>query len=356
MKILKNEHGVYTLDESGTLLHFEYIPRAGWSTDGIPNRNGGLNITELMIPEGVCALQENAFRGYCIHTAVLPDSLTHLGAGAFSRCDIHHLTLPPNLRLDSTAFAASKISSLTLPEDAHPMMLLQLGHALRFSFTWWLDSMIASLPEVCQKVFRGQWASREQWQRIHNESGTFFVDADGVLMEHQPPADCPTGTLPSLLIPGGIKAIDGSLFHNITVHGSLSLPPSLRVIGSGDQESCFTGCTLAEVTLPQKLELLGVYSFGSCRIGCLTIPESFVNSCISIGARQFKSSHIDKIRVAPAYEDVLQKTFQYCHRIVFYQEEDPLLGRLSCAALPGGDRHERLGDQIVELLAYMTAK
>ena len=80
MKQLKNERGVFTVDEGGTLCHFEYLPRPGWATDGMRNDRGGLDITDLDIPEGVYALPDKAFRGCRIHTAVLPDSLAQICA------------------------------------------------------------------------------------------------------------------------------------------------------------------------------------------------------------------------------------------------------------------------------------
>ena len=347
MKQIENERGIFTVDDCGTLRKFQYKPMPGWSTDGNSNVHDGQNITSLPIPEGVYVLPENAFRGYRIFHVILPSTLSYLGAGAFSRCDIERMTFPEHLRIEPSAFSASIIQQLTVPENADQLMLIQLAHALRFSFVWHSSDLFASLPDFCKDIFLGKWEPQEQWQRIENQSGEFFVDADGVLMDWSAPED---NRLSEMVIPAGVKAIRGGLFQNLNLSGALHLPDTLRFVGSGTEGTCFAGSTLPVLTLPTSIQLFGTYAFGGCHIGLLTIPPGFEKSYRHIGARQFKGSCIDEIRVAPAFEDVLRETLQHAWGITFDRKEDPVWGQLSCAVLPSGDCHERLGDLMVNLL------
>lgn len=354
MKQIENERGIFTVDDCGTLRKFRYKPMPGWSSDGNSNIHGGQNITSLMIPEGVYVLPENAFRGYDIYEAVLPSTLSYLGAGAFSRCNINHMTFPEHLRIEPSAFSASIIQQLTVPENADQLMLIQLAHALRFSFAWHSNDLFTSLPEFCRDIYLGKWEPQEQWQCIENQSGQFFVDADGVLMDWNAPEGA--DDLPELVIPAGIKAINGSLFSELKLSGPLHLPDTLRFIGSGAKDNCFAGCTLPQVILPNSLELFGIFAFGGCHIGCLTIPPGFEKNYRHIGTRQFQSSTIDEIRVPPAYREILQQVFAYHQDIRYCGKEDPVFGQLSCAFLPMGDRNDRLGNHMVELLSRISDK
>ena len=354
MKQIENEWGLFTVDDCGSLLSFEYKAIEGWRFDGSDSFDGGKKITRLRIPEGVYGLPENAFRGYDIFEAELPSTLSYLGAGAFSRCEIHHISLPPQLRMGPMAFSASHISHLEVPSDADKLMLIQLSHALRFSFAWWNEDWLASLPKLCKDIYLGKWEPRKQWQCIENRSGSFFVDADGVLMDWSAP-EC-TSSLSDLIVPACVKAIHGDLFHSLNLSGSLYLPDTLRFVGSGTEGNCFAGSTLPELTLPTSTELFGTYAFGSCHIGRLTIPPGFEKSYRHMGVRQFKSSSIDEIRVAPAFENILRETFQHIYGIIFHQKEDPVWGQLSCAVLPPGDNHVRLGDLMVNLLYDIARK
>lgn len=351
MRQLENEHGIFTVDDFGLLQGFQYKPIPGWSTDGAPTADGGLSITHLWIPEGVYALGENAFRGYTIYDAVLPSTLSHLGAGAFSRCDFRSIRLPGGLRMEPTAFSASHISSIDVPDDADRVMLEQLSHALRFCFFWMGDNPLSSLPGFCMDIFLGKGETREQWQWIRNQSGTFFVDSDGVLMDWASPDG--SSTLTELIVPAGVKAIAGGAFPPLQLSGPLHLPDSLRFIGCGAEGNCFAGSTLPDVVLPRNMELFGTFSFGSCRIGCLTIPPGFEKNYCCMGVRQFKSSHIDEIRVAPAGEEMLRDTFRDENSMVYGTTMDPVHGQLCYARLPFGDRSHRLGDQMVRLFANL---
>lgn len=349
MRQLENEHGIFTVDDFGLLHGFQYKSIPGWSTDGVPTADGGLAITHLWIPEGVCALGENAFRGYRIYDAVLPSTLSYLGAGAFSRCEIRSIRLPGGLRMEPSAFSASRISSIDVPDDADRVMLEQLSHALRYCFFWMDGNPLSSLPDFCMDIYHGNGETREEWQCIHNRSGRFYVDSDGVLMEWSSPDG--SAALSELIVPAGVKAIVGDAFPPLQLSGPLRLPDSLRFIGCGATGNCFAGCTLPEVVLPVSMELFGTYAFGNCHIGCLTIPPGFEKNYCHMGVRQFKSSHIDEIRIAPTGEEVLRDTFRDENSMVYGTTTDPIHGQLCYARLPFGDQNHRLGDQMVRLFS-----
>ena len=75
-------------------------------------------LEEIEIPEGVTAIESDAFR-YCekLRTVKLPDSLTKLGAAAFAYTAINEIRLPKNLtELEDGPFEHCKeLKIVTIP-------------------------------------------------------------------------------------------------------------------------------------------------------------------------------------------------------------------------------------------------
>lgn len=333
MKEIRNETGIFTATDTGEL--YSFIPEK-------KNVYGGDCVWELHIPEGIRALPENAFRGKHFHCVTLPDSLDVLGAGsggAFSRCHMEKLTLPKKMLLGANTFSGSYINEVSVPEDADPEMMRQLAHALRFTFSWDPQKLVANWPEEYRDIYYGKGEPRESWQLISNCSGTFWVDSDGVLMDYDPNRGNQTGRekeVCCLHIPEGVKAIPSAMFKDYAVLWEISFPKSLKYIGcvnSSDwyQGNTFASCRLPDVVLPENLELFGVFAFGCCWIRSLTIPRSIRESYSHIGVRQFKGCHIGEIRVPMEFPDALdylERKYQGSREHSFGEMIDSKLGHL----------------------------
>ena len=185
--------------------------------------------------------------------------------------------------------------------------------------------------------------------RFQNESGVFWRDADGMLMEFEADPENISDRenpyrnlyLKELLIPEGIKQI-GALMYGfaknedelclryIRVYGKLQLPNTLTTIGA----SGFSDSFIAHMELPASLREIGPGAMMHCRIHELRIPkglpepvwcwpendqwEQAKRAGLACGGRQFKESTID-ILMAPEnypYQKLMPEA--EIGKIVFY--------------------------------------
>lgn len=139
---------------------------------------------------------------------------------------------------------------------------------------------------------------------IRNSSGTFCVDKLGVLQafccESENNADsCAvqvTKKLYTLCIPEGVTVLKENAFRGYTVLHKLTLPDSLRLMGTG-YGCVFTDCNLPDVVLPEKVQILGDYAFANSSLHSLRLPENAAWKY----ARQFKSSNIGILYLSKKY-------------------------------------------------------
>lgn len=312
------------------LERFECDPENAYSIRPTPECRA---FFELHIPEGVRVLPENAFGGYTVHNKLtFPDSLQVLGegkGGAFSHCELGEVTLPKRAEIGPNAFSGSRIDTVKIPDGADHQTTVKLAHALRFTYSFWIE-LGKNWPQEYADIYYGKSEPPESWKRLINGSGTFSIDSDGVLMDFDCASDNETESgMFRLNIPEGATAIPSEMFHNCRVLWDLTLPEFLRSIGCGSGfGNTFAGSLLPDVVLPKKLELIGMFAFGASRIGCLAIPGSLEDSLLWTGARQFKDSHVQQIRMPAKYRAVLEGHCKAWNRFTGGELTDPELGRL----------------------------
>lgn len=110
-------------DNDGNYKAMEYITGAVVLPDDVKTvakgTFGNCNISELVVPEGVKDIGENAFAG-CgdLIRISLPESLKNIGAGAFSGCGVIHLKVPGGVeKIGMDAFYDCKIENLKIPDS-----------------------------------------------------------------------------------------------------------------------------------------------------------------------------------------------------------------------------------------------
>ena len=325
MKQITNETGTFYIDDNGVLLRYKSTAQ----NNDCPCEGPG-SIINLTIPEGVQTLPDNAFRGYNIFNNVkLPASLKYIGENAFSGSHI------------------SPVCGITLPEHPDPDMMRQLAHRLRFVHTWNADNLVAGWPQEYKEIYMGKSEPKENWQCIHNESGSFWIDSDGVLMDFAPsiwfrPRN-DMQIIYELNIPEGVTAIPSEMFQEYIVHMQITFPKSLRCIGVGyGTGSAFRYSWLPDLVLPENLEVLGDYAFASTVIRSVTIPHN-PEKILPLQARQFFGADIGEFRVPAAYRYALQGgSWKDGHEMT-----DPVYGQLYCAKHTYGYG--------AEVMAYLSA-
>ena len=314
MKTIENESGQFFVDDAGALVRFACDAKNNLK---LPYSPESRRLMHLHIPEGVRILPPNAFRGFSVITKLtFPKSLEKIRESAFSRCSLPHVTLPMQAELGENVFSGSKIGEVTIPEGMNPERVCQAAHALRYS----KSDVAKDWPTEYADIFYGRNEPLETWKQIHNSSGTFFLDSDGVLRHficdryNYPNGSSDKGKfLLRLHIPEGVKVIPGELFERYTVLWEMSFPETLKCIGTMGHNA-FAGANLPDVVLPKHLELLGDFSFGGSTIRSVTIPGTLHSSLNDPGCvRDFKDSLIGEIRVPAEYKETLENLAKIWH-------------------------------------------
>ena len=77
------------------------------------------NLTEVVLPDGLAEIPEEAFKQTALRTIAIPNSVTKIGGGAFSKCHrLETLTFPPDVTAIpwSVCYDCPALRSVSLPD------------------------------------------------------------------------------------------------------------------------------------------------------------------------------------------------------------------------------------------------
>lgn len=148
-----------------------------------------------------------------------------------------------------------------------------------------------------------------------SESGTFFIDKNGIVQRFEPAKDNPfieeeaefngnytyktQKSIRTMVIPNGVKGFVSDFMRGVRVTERFELPEGLERIGNNSfdidtEESCvFANCILPSVIIPQSVQEIGNFAFGHSHIEVLQLPVSLHSPY----GRQFKDSYIGTLRL-----------------------------------------------------------
>lgn len=175
--------------------------------------NGNITFQSVVIPEGVKSIGESAFYAcYGLKEVSLPQSLESIGDYAFNQCnDIKRIDIPAGVRkIGNSAFGnCSHLTDIVIPEN---------------------------VKAIGSRVFYNCYA-----------------------LEH-------------MILPPRIKEIGNGLFYGCKALKAIDIPRSVKRIGN----EAFLGCAeLTEIKLPAGLKEIGGMAFERCdKLEKLVIPES----------------------------------------------------------------------------------
>jgi hypothetical protein len=170
------------------------------------------------------SIEANAFF-QCVRlkNITLPDSVTSIGNGAFTYCDFEHIALPEGVKsIGENAFSGcGNLKSITLPEGL-------------------------------EKIGVGAF----------NESGITSITIPGGVTVIENSAFCLCTSLESVVILEGVKVIGEGAFVDCSKLTEISLPDGVTEIS----ESAFLQCTgLTDISLPDSVTKIGYLVFFRCR-------------------------------------------------------------------------------------------
>jgi len=195
---------------------------------GSPGRTPRDHITGVVIPQGVTKIGHGAFtRCYRLPLINIPEGITHIGDepemgttpnGAFEDSGLAgELILPQSLAyLDHNAFAGTAINSITIPPG--------------------MGGVITASPHN-KNVGQGVFANTKNLRTIH--------------------------------FPANMTAISYEMFKESGLT-TITIPEGITEIG----EMAFQGCkSLTTVVLPSTITKIGDYAFSNCALTTVTIPD-----------------------------------------------------------------------------------
>ena len=170
------------------------------------------NLTSVDIPDSVTTIGARAFSRSGLTSVDIPDSVTIIGGGAFEECsNLTSVVIPDSVTdMGPSAFAGcSSLTSVIIPD---------------------------SLPYIEGRVFSG------------------------------------CSALTSVVIPDGIGLIGGSAFSGCSSLASVVIPDSVWMISEG----AFSGCnSLTSVVIPNNVNSIEDYAFDGCAsLTSMVIPNS----------------------------------------------------------------------------------
>ncbi len=205
-----------------------------------------MDITDVIIPEGVKAITRNAFAQRDLLSVHFPSTLETIGENAFYECDgLQSIVLPDSLiSLKTCAFVGCQ----GLREVSMPSRLQELG-AYAFSRC---PIQSIEIPETVEEI--GAFA---------------FLDCDQLLQ---------------VSLPEGLRKIKTGTFSGCDQLQQINFPDQLQSIG----EQAFCGCySLKQVILPDSLQEIGNKAFWRCNLSVLRIPEKLIFPIYSFKRNEF---------------------------------------------------------------------
>lgn len=340
--------------ENCVMLSSVYIPAALQSANlsyhvsshrGEGIFNGCTRLKHVTFGDGITYIPEGLFAGCGIEEIVLPDSVTGIGAYAFSGCEaLTSVSLPANLTaVEESGFSyCDGLQNLSLPEKTSKIgayafyhcsdlkeivmegdALTEIG-AYGFAYNTALESF--ALPEGIVTI--------EEYTFYHCSSlKEIRIDAVTSIGER---AFSGCSSLTLLILPECLASISLMAFENCTGLTELTVPSSFGEItlayssGLGVFDGCtaltdiifeegitkipngaFAGSGIREIEIPETVTEIGEYAFSNCEtLRNIQLPENLE----IIGDRAFQNCSILKRLSLPSALTYLGSyAFQYCY-------------------------------------------
>ena len=194
-----------------------------------------MNITSVVIPEGVTSIEDFSFHfRQSLTSVVIPDSVTSIGDSAFEACSsLTSITIPEGVTsIGSEAFLnCSRLTSVTIPTNSQ---LTCIGYGQ------------ASMGET----FKGCSSLTH-----------IYIPAGVTSIEKETFSGC--SNLSSITIPTNsqLKIIRERAFEGCSNLSSIYIPIGVTSIG----EEAFKGCSsLTGITIPNSVKSIGKGAFDGC--------------------------------------------------------------------------------------------
>ena len=315
----------------------------------------GTLLNDLVLPDGLAKVPDNAFVGASISTLKMPSSLFEIGSLAFYECtSLKNLNAGTNLRIiGAQAFdrCTGLVSATLAPALTH------IGN-YAFNECTALSSVTfgAKIMEVGTDAFAGCDALRtvditdlKSWCEIEfaNIKANPLTIAHNLTLNGQ--------TITKLDIPSGISEIKPSTFAQCATIENVTLGPDVVKVGDKAFNSCpalesvicdgpvntigdyaFENCTkLHDIILPSSLTSIGEYALYGTSVTDVTLPSQITTlpdgvfgQCAGLKTIRFNDNlktigfgcffgceHLQDLQLPESIEKIGKSAFNGCRRL-----------------------------------------
>ena len=265
------------------------------------------SLTELVIPEGVTEIAEEAFLGgVLLRTFVLPKSMTKIPAGAFSATGITNLDFLPEgiTEIGDEAFNYSALVEANIPEGVTKIgsnILYGCSNLETVSFPSTAVDVSGWPFDDCKKLKSITIADDNPSLKMTADSVMTCKVSDGRRLLYVAKSAIVDSTF---VQPDDITEIGDKVFGFYRRVNRIELPEGLRRIGNSN----FKCSPIKEVVLPSTLEELGYEVFYQCSsLEEIVLPEKLRR----IPASAFiYSKNLSKVIFPEGLEEIGDRAFQ----------------------------------------------
>lgn len=264
-------------------------------------RSSNWDLKEVVIPEGVTQIKDNAsIYGYKA-TLSLPDSLEVIGKHVFGR--FSEIRIPKNVKEIDPEFAYSRteITKISVDESNPYYDCRENCNAIidsRTNTLVYATNMTTFIPSSVEIIGDYAFNSCEQ-KNISIPNGVKRIGKrsfGGTKFETIRIPDSVQGIgegafsgskIKSIAFPEGITTICDDTFYQCSQLQRVTLPSTLTNIG----ESSFSGAGITEISFPEGLESIGSCAFRDSKLQNVKLPESIISMDMTVfkGCSELKS-------------------------------------------------------------------
>lgn len=226
-------------------------------------------LTSIIIPKNVSIIGDSSFQYNLITSINIPDSVIHIGEGAFANNLLVNITIPNSITIieggSTGVFSNNKLSSITIPNS--------VTHIGQYAFCFnQLENV--TIPNSVTYIGNGAfWDNKLTNINIPN-SVTFI--GEWAFHDNQ---------LTSVTIPEGVTSIGSWTFRKNQLT-NITIPESVTLIG----DDALSDNQLATVNIPNNVTHIGDRAFSDNNLTTVIIPDNII-----IGSGAFRDNQITNI-------------------------------------------------------------